>query len=63
MSDKKLKAEHRVNVDVKMIEMLLAKKPLPADAPDDSVDAASVTQKYLKDLENDPDRETKTAGN
>lgn len=57
LDDSKLPLAVRAQIELKMTELLMARKQLPPDTPEDSVENARAAQALLKALEdNGPDR-------
>lgn len=51
LNNKRLPLTVRAQIELKMIELLMARKQLPPDTPEDSVENALAAQALLKSLE------------
>ncbi len=62
LEDPKMTVAQRAQIEMQMITVILGRKPLPPDSPEDSVENALAAQAYLKKLEDDARSGAKTAG-
>lgn len=62
LDHEKMTVAQRATIEMQMIVVILGRKPLPPDIPEDSKQNALAAQAYLKSLEDDARRGAKTAG-